>query len=338
MPGASGRVPNVPPDLTATLAAALGRAPVPDEHLAIAVSGGPDSLALLTLAAAAFPGRITAVTVDHGLRAAAAAEAAAVAAGCRARGLPHVILRREGPPFTANVQAQARAARYALLADWCRHHGHGLLLTAHHADDQAETLLMRLARRSGGDGLAGIRAVRDLGGVLLVRPLLGARKAELVAIAMQAGWQAVDDPSNHDVRHDRTAVRALLAANPALDVAALSASAAHLAGETEALAWAADLAWGSRVTCADGALLIDGDGLPAALLHRLLARAVAQLSGRVPRGADVARLAQRLGGRQPGTLVGVRARPLLPGRGGPGIAPLWRLDAAPARRDGRKNG
>ncbi len=338
MPGASARVPNVPPDLNAALAAALGRPPAPDEHLAIAVSGGPDSLALLTLAAAAFPARITAVTVDHGLRAAAATEAADVAAGCRARGLPHVILRREGPPFTANVQAQARAARYGLLADWCRQHGHGLLLTAHHADDQAETLLMRLARRSGSDGLAGIRRSRDLGGVLLVRPLLGTRKAELVAIAAAAGWQAVDDPSNHDARHDRTAVRALLAANPALDVAALAASAAHLAGEADALAWAADLAWGSRVTKDDGALLIDGHGLPAALLHRLLARAVTQLSGHAPRGADVARLAQRLGGRQAATLAGVRARPVLSGRGGRGIAPVWRLDVAPARRDGRKNG
>jgi len=338
MPAASGRVRNVPPDLIQGLTAALGRPPAPDARLAIAVSGGPDSLALLTLAAAACPGRITAVTVDHGLRAAAADEAAGVSAGCAARGLPHVILRRNGPPITANVQARARAARYELLANWCRDHGHGLLLTAHHADDQAETLLMRLARRSGSDGLAGIRACRDLGGVMLVRPLLAARKAQLAAIAAAAGWQAVDDPSNHDARHDRTAVRALLAANPALDVDALAASAAHLAADAEALAWAADLAWHSRVTPDGAALLLDGQGLPAAVLHRLLARAVRAVSGTAPRGADVARLALRLGAGEPGTLAGVRARPMPRGMGQPGMAPYWRLDPAPPRRNGRKIG
>lgn len=320
------------PDAAALTAQTLGRPVGPQERLAIAVSGGPDSLALLTLAAAAFPGRITALTVDHGLRAAAAAEAAGVAAQCAARGFPHVILRRDGPPIAANVQAQARAARYALLADWCRNHGHGLLLTAHHADDQAETLLMRLARGSGGDGLSGIRARRDLGGVLLLRPLLACRKADLAEIAAAAGWQAVDDPSNHDPRHDRTSVRALLAANPALDVAALAAAAGHLAAEADALAWAADLAWRSRVEIDAAGLLIDARGLPAALVQRLLARAVASLSdtaaGQSLRGQAVARLAARLGAGQAGTLAGVLARP----------GPIWRLERAPMRRTAANSG
>jgi len=319
--------PDGRPELGPLIAAALGQTPEPDARLCIAVSGGPDSLALLSLAAEAFPGRITAVTVDHGLRASAAVEAASVAAGCAARGLPHVILRRDGPPITANVQAQARAARYALLADWCRRNGHGLLLTAHHADDQAETLLMRLMRSSGGDGLAGIRARRDLGGVLLVRPLLGCRKAALAAIAAAAGWVAVDDPSNHDPRHDRTAVRALLAANPGLDVGALAAAAGHLAAEAEALAWAADLAWRSRVESDGAALLIDARGLPAALVQRLLARAVVSLGG-APRGQGVARLAARLGAGQTGSLAGVSARP----------GPCWRLERAPARRRAPNSG
>lgn len=148
--------PATAPDLSGLIAAALGR-PLPAQaRVALAVSGGPDSMALLALAAAALPGRITALTVDHGLRAAAAAEAAGVAAQCAARGIAHATLRRDGPPIRANVQARARAARYALMADWCRAHGAGLLLTAHHADDQAETLLMRLNRASGSDGLAGI--------------------------------------------------------------------------------------------------------------------------------------------------------------------------------------
>ncbi len=331
MPPASAPAPNVTPDLPALIGAALGRPLPADARIAIAVSGGPDSLGLLALAAAALPGRITALTVDHGLRAEAAAEAAGVAAQCAARGLPHVVLRRSGPPLAANVQAQARAARYALLADWCRGHAHGLLLTAHHADDQAETLLMRLNRASGGDGLAGIRPARDLGGLWLVRPLLALRKAELAAIAAGAGWQAVDDPANHDPRHDRTGYRALLAASPLLDAGALAASAAHLAAEAEALAWAADLAFASRVSREGAALLIDAGGLPAALVQRLLARALAELGATPPpRGGAVARLAARLGAGGQGTLAGIMARAL------PGQPPKWRLQPAPPHQTGQK--
>jgi tRNA(Ile)-lysidine synthase len=317
MPGASAPAPNVRPDpapnLTLLIAAALGRPVGPEEQLAVATSGGPDSLALLSLAAAAFPGRVTAITVDHRLRADSAAEAAVVAAQCAARGLAHVTLARDGPDFTANRQAHARAARYALMGEWCAEHGHGLLLTAHHADDQAETLLMRLNRGSGSNGLAGIRAVRPLRpNLMLVRPLLGCRKAELAAIAAAGAWQVVDDPSNRDPRHDRTHVRALLAASPALNTAALALSAAHLADEAEAMAWAADLAWQGRVQETDGALLVDAGGLPAALVQRLLARAVELLAGRPARGSDIARLAARLGagqaGKVAGTVAGISAR------------------------------
>ena len=335
MPGASARRPsalreraNVRPDLAALIAAALGRPVAPDERIAVATSGGPDSLALLSLAAAAFPGRVTALTVDHRLRLAAAAEAASVAAQCAARGLPHVTLVRDGADFASNVQARARAARYALMGDWCAAHGHGLLLTAHHADDQAETLLMRLNRASGSDGLAAIRPARLLqAGVMLVRPLLASRKADLAAIAADDGWHVVDDPSNHDLRHDRTAMRALLSATPALDVAALAASAAHLAADAGALAWAADLAWAGRVREADGALLVDAGGLPAALVQRLLARAVETLAGRPVRGGDIARLAARLGEGASGTLAGIVARP----------GTIWRLSVTrPPQNGGKK--
>ena len=318
-------------DLAGLIATALGRSVAPDAHLAVAASGGPDSLALLTLAAAAFPGRVTALTVDHRLRAESAAEAAAVAAQCAARGLPHATLVRDGPALAANMQAQARAARYRLLGDWCAANGVNLLLTAHHADDQAETLLMRLNRGSGSAGLAGIRAARPLwpdqpGGVWLVRPLLAWRKADLAAVAAAAGWQVVDDPANRDPRHDRSAVRALLAAAPGFDVAALAASASHLAAEAEALDMVAAWAWDGRVEAQGKGLRIDARGLPAALVQRVLARAIRELGGRDARGQDVARLAARLGAGRPGTLAGVLARPGVLA-GGP-----WRLLPAPERR------
>lgn len=313
---------NVPPDLSALTAGALGRPVGSDERLAFAVSGGPDSLALLELAQAQFPGRVTAITVDHGLRANSAAEAAGVAAQCAARGIAHVTLVRNGGPIARNVQAEARAARYDLLGDWCAANCHGLLLTAHHADDQAETLLMRLNRASGSAGLAGIRAARPLRpGVWLVRPLLAVRKADLAAIAAAAGWQAVDDPSNHDPRHDRSRVRVALAAS-GLDVPALARAAGHLADEAAALDWAADLAWQGRVTADGSALLLDARDLPAALVQRVLARAVATLGADHPRGSDVARLAARLRAGQAGTLAGVVARP----------GPVWRLYPANAHQ------
>jgi len=322
--------PNVRPDspnpldLPELILAALGRPVAAADRIAVAVSGGPDSLALLHLAQGGFAGRVTAITVDHGLRTNSAAEAVGVAAQCAGRGIAHVTLRRDGAGITRNLQAQARAARYALLGDWCATHGHGLLLTAHHADDQAETLLMRLNRASGSDGLAGIRAARRLAsGAWLVRPLLGLRKAELVAIAAAAGWQAVDDPSNHDPRHDRSRMRAALAGS-GLDVPALAQAAAHLADEAAALDWAADLAWQGRVqqqvTDDGAALLLDVRGLPAALVQRVLARAVAELGTGTARGNDVARLAARLSDGKAGTLAGVVARP----------GPVWRLE--PAKR------
>ncbi len=335
MPIASVSAPNVTPDLAALpdlaelTAAALGRPLRADERLAVATSGGPDSLALLTLAVAAFPGRVTALTVDHGLRAGSAAEAASVAAQCAARSIAHVTLVRDGPALSANIQAQARAARYRLMADWCAVHGVGLLLTAHHADDQAETLLMRLNRGSGSAGLAGIRSARPLRpGLVLVRPLLGQRKARLAAIAAAAGWAVVADPANHDPRHDRTAMRALLAAAPGLDAHALAVSAGHLAAEAEALDWAAARAWDGRVTTAGTALLIDAQALPAALVQRLLARAVTQLSGQAARGGDIARLAARLGVGKAGTVAGVMARP----------GAIWRLSLAPPPTATRQSG
>jgi tRNA(Ile)-lysidine synthase len=283
-------------------------------HDALAISGGPDSLALLLLASAEAP--IRAATVDHGLRPESRAEAEHVAAICAARGIAHDILTLSLPPGTG--QAGAREARYAALGKWCRAHGLTRLATAHHADDQAETLLMRLARGAGLAGLAGIRAERALGeGVTLVRPLLGYRKAELEAIVAAAGLTPVRDPSNTDPRYDRTAARALLGSTPWLDPARLAHSAAHLAEAEAALEWTVDRLEAERV--GEGASL-DPTGLPPELLRRLMRRLFAR-SGEEPRGPELARLTAALHEGRAATLGTVKVTP----------GPRWTFAKAPPR-------
>lgn len=334
MPKRRASAPNAPPelrglgdaapDLAALLATALGKPLAGETRLAVAVSGGPDSLALLRLAAHAFPGQVSALTVDHGLRAAAAAEAAGVATLCAGLGVPHSTLQWQSAKPVTNIQAEARTARYALMGKWCAERSVPLLLTAHHADDQAETLLMRLQRGSGNGGLAGIRAVRPLRpGVTLVRPLLGVRRAALARVVAAAGWTAVDDPANADWRYDRTAARALLAATPALDVPALAAAAAHLAEAEVALEWAADRAWAGAARIEGETVTLDVGDLPDELVRRLLLRAITVLApAATPRGSAVAALQRRLAAGETATIAGVKAR------GGR----IWRFNKAPPRR------
>ena len=180
------------PDLSAAeqrFAAALARLGA-SSPLLLAVSGGPDSMAMLVLAAAVLPGRVTAATVDHGLRTDAADEALMVAAQCARIGVQHATLSPAAPIEGASLQARARAARYALLADYARAVGATAILTAHHADDAAETFLMRAARGSGLAGLAGVRARTMIAGVRVLRPLLDWRRAELRAIVERDELQA----------------------------------------------------------------------------------------------------------------------------------------------------
>jgi tRNA(Ile)-lysidine synthase len=317
------------PDLVARfrgdVAALAGGEP---ERLGLAVSGGPDSLALLLLAAAAFPGRVSAATVDHGLRRESAEEALHVEHICDRLGCPHFILPVEVSDGPAGLQAEAREARYAALARWASGDGISHLATAHHADDQAETLLMRLQRGSGLAGLSGIRPVRRDGGLLILRPLLGWSKAELVHLVGGVGIEAADDPSNHDPRFDRAAMRRFLRENPQFAPRRLARTAAALGEAEEALAWAADQLAEDRVTAQGGAWRVDPSGLPRALRRRLLARAVAEIRrehGIDPPwtgGEDVEGLLAALEQGAAGTLAGVMAR------GGP----IWHLRPAPPRR------
>ena len=278
------------------------------ERVGIAVSGGPDSLALLLLAAAARPGRIEAATVDHCLRDESRAEAEMVAALCERLGVPHRILPADwAEPPTANIQAEARTMRYRLLADWAGERGLPALATAHHADDQAETLLMRLARGSGVRGLGGSRARRKLTeGVALVRPLLGWRKSELVAIVESAGLDAVDDPSNRDPKHDRSRIRQALKQSDWADPARLAASASALRDADEAIDWALAPLIASRIRQDGDALIIEPFDLPRELKRRLLAAAFAELAAPAPRGPDLIRALAALDRGETVTLSGLK--------------------------------
>lgn len=182
--------------------------------LLVAISGGPDSVALLGLLVewARLPDRpkLHAATVDHGLRAESAAEAAAVAAFCERLGVPHATLRWEGLKPATGLQAAARRARYDLLVQEAKRLGGAVLVTAHTLDDQAETLLMRLAHGSGPSGLTGMRARVEKDGVPLVRPLLAIPKARLVVTAEARNLPFVRDPSNADQRFERVRWRETL--------------------------------------------------------------------------------------------------------------------------------
>lgn len=301
-------------DAIQRFAAALDALAPPGDRIGLAVSGGPDSLALLLLAAAARPGEIEAATVDHGLRVEAAAEARMVAALCDRLGIPHETLRADWvEPPTANVQAEARTMRYRLLSDWADRRGLGALATAHHADDQAETLLMRLSRGAGLGGLAGVRARRPFGSNrLLVRPLLGWRKAELVAIVQTAGAVAVDDPSNRDDAYDRTRARRLLSEAEWLMPDRLAMSAAALADSEDALTWAVDRLVGERIAEAGDGITLDPDALPRELLRRLLLRAFDRLGAPSPRGPDLDRAMAALSSGKNANLSGLLLRPGTP--------------------------
>ncbi len=179
-----------------------------DAKLGIAVSGGGDSMALLYLAhvwAQANGFALHAVTVDHGLRDGSADEAAMVARVCGDLAISHAVLAWEDWQGQGNLQMAAREARRAMIAGWADGRGIGRVLLGHTADDQAETVLMRLARGSGVDGLAGMRSEG-----MFLRPLLGCARAELRDFLRGHGINWVDDPSNEDARFDRIKARQMM--------------------------------------------------------------------------------------------------------------------------------
>lgn len=194
-------------------------------RLAVGVSGGVDSMALAHLAAgwaARRAGDVTALVVDHGLRAGSPAEARDVVARLAAAGIAAAPLTWGGPPPATGIQAAAREARRALLTAACRERGILHLLLAHHRDDQAETVAMRRARGSGRSGLAGMAGIVETAGLRMVRPLLPLPRARLIATAGRLGLAWIDDPTNRDPRFARSRLRA--DAGPMVDAAEITAA------------------------------------------------------------------------------------------------------------------
>jgi len=264
-------------------------APLADfEALLLAISGGPDSTALLCMTAewagrVPRPPRLAAATVDHRLRQESADEAAAVGALCGRLGVPHRVLVWTGDKPKTRLQERARTARYALLAAHAREIGASAIVAAHHLDDQAETTLFRLARGSGIGGLRAMAARVDLAGVVLLRPLLGVAKRDLVAYCANRGLEYARDPSNLDPRFARTRMRKLTAdlAAEGLDAAAFARLARRAGRIEDALARqtqsaAARLGLVERETCDADALFAE----PAEIVQRLIAEMIVRVGGR----------------------------------------------------------
>ncbi len=251
-------------------------------HLGLAVSGGSDSMALMHLARdwAKDTGVLLHVaTVDHGLRAESAAEAAQVARASHALDLPHATLHWQGWDKRGNLQDAARTARLGLLAAWARDKGCTAIALGHTRDDQAETLLLRLARGSGVEGLAAMAACDHHHGATWLRPLLAFGREELRDDLRARGQDWIDDPSNDNTAFDRIKARqALQALAPlGIDADGLVATAARLRGARDSLHWAARRAAQDVAQLDRGDILFDLNALntlPADMVHRLVANAL----------------------------------------------------------------
>lgn len=265
-------------------------------------------MALLHLMHASFADAgvaLFAATVDHGLRPEAAEEAAFAGRIAAGLGIRHEILSWQEGPGPGNLQNQARDARYDLLTDWAKREGIAILCIAHTADDQAETLLMRMARASGVAGLAGMPPSRVHNGVTLLRPLLQATRSELRQYLTEGGHDWREDPSNSDLRYERVRARRALAelAPLGLTPTVLSKVAQHMAKAREALDWYVFLAARDMAHVQAGAVVLcqrKFRTLPSETGYRLLVKAIQWVSAssypprRVP--MEIAVLAARNGG------------------------------------------
>lgn len=260
--------------------------------VAIAVSGGPDSMALCRLAqhwAAHRDIRVFALTVDHRLRVEAAGEARQVASWLTPLGIQHEILAWQGGETIKHLdrspQAAAREARFDLMVRWCQEHQVPYLMTAHHADDQAETFLMRLVRGSGVEGLGAMAAKSKRGSIEVLRPLLAVTKADLVATCEAFDQPWVQDPSNIDDAYTRTRIRKLMLAlkGEGLSRDRLLKTVTHMQRAQAAIDFAVqDLTLRAKQETADGSLAFDAQVLlnaPDEVTLRCLTDSLKTVSG-----------------------------------------------------------
>lgn len=294
------------PDLTALFAPLAGHA-----RIGAAVSGGPDSVALMLMLAdwAKRAGKTVFVyTLDHGLRPEAAAECGFVANLAAQLGLTARILCWRGEKPVGGVQAAARAARYQLIGKAMHADGAEILVTAHHLGDQAETVLMRMAHGSGIGGLAGMGPLGTVEGVHVFRPLLAIDKGRLEALVAAAGITPVTDPSNSDRAYERVRWRGVVPqlANEGLSAARLGQFASRMARADAALKAYGDASFGTLVRVGRfGGLWMNREkllALPDEITLRILRRAVswAGAETRVFALQGVEKLAGDLNGASPG--------------------------------------
>ena len=292
--------------------------PHPPRTMAVAVSGGSDSLALLYLLNEfCGPNGISlhAVTVNHQLRPEASEEAAAVARHCWALGVPHDTLVWEEGPGRGNLQKNARDARYDRIAAWASERGIDTVALGHTADDQAETFLMRLARRAGVDGLSGMRGRTLRKNITWVRPLLDTRRETLRRYLRGLDVSWIDDPSNEDERFERVKARRALEvlADLGIDADVLGDVADQLADARRALEWQSFLAAKRLLRFDCGAAVIDETALrlePDEVQRRVVRRAITWIgqSEYGPRRGPLSAALAKLRKGQAATLAGCHIR------------------------------
>ncbi|MEP5730587.1 MAG: tRNA lysidine(34) synthetase TilS [Sulfitobacter sp.] len=292
--------------------------PHPPDIMGVAVSGGSDSMALLHLLrefCELHNIQLHAVTVNHCLRENSQQEADIVADQCSKMGVAHDTLVWQDWNGKGNLQSQARDARYSQMATWAQQYGINTIAVGHTADDQAETVLMRLSRRSGVDGLAGMnpRSVRE--GITWVRPLLSTRRETLQSYLKEREISWLDDPSNDEDRYDRVKARKALKvlSDLGIDADVLSEVAGHLSEARRALDWQTFLAAKQVIKIQAGAVVMNETALrlqPDEIQRRLMVRSINWISGSsyVPRRGAVANMLRALQNGQAGTLDGCHVR------------------------------
>jgi len=325
------------------------------KRLLLAVSGGSDSMALMRLAAPLArngEAEITVASVDHGLRRGSRSEAEAVGSAARSLGLSHEILNWTGEKPSSGLQAAARAARYGLLVRYAIARGADAIMTAHTADDQAETFFMRLARGSGPRGLSAMApssliAAGASAPISLLRPVLGERRIALRAFLAKENARFLDDPSNEDTSFERVRVRTTLVgleASGALRLEALVETADQMRAAADRL----ELAENERLRALGGffdpfggaSLAAAADGSDASLIARLIGAVAGSDYAPAPAKAAAA-LSSALEGRDAtlsGALVSCRGGRLMISRepaavlGRQGAAPLAPVVLAPGKK------